>query len=84
MQCVHTAPWACCPPRNSLNSVRGMQAADGPNSSQLEWHQIRVKTKSDDYCVNCGLKSGGRSRNEGGRCNVIGLRTDTLACLQRR
>ncbi len=29
---------------NSLISVRGMQAVDGPNSSQLEWHQIGVKT----------------------------------------
>ncbi len=25
-------------------SVRGMQAADGPNSSQLEWHQDGGKT----------------------------------------
>jgi len=31
-------------PGNSLNSVRGMQAVDGPNSSHLAWHQIGVKT----------------------------------------
>ena len=49
------------PPRNSLNSVRGMQAADGPNSSQLEWHQVGVKTKTNDYWVDCGLNSGGRA-----------------------
>ncbi len=49
------------PEGNSLNSVRGMQVVDGPDSSQLEWHQDGLKTKSDDYCVNCGLNSGGRS-----------------------
>jgi hypothetical protein len=27
-----------------LNSVRGMQAVDGPNSSQLEWHQDGWRT----------------------------------------
>jgi hypothetical protein len=46
MRCVHTAPRAFWPLGNSLNSVRGMQAVDGPNSSQLEWHQIGVKTKT--------------------------------------
>jgi len=24
----------------AMNSVRGMQAADGPDSSRLEWHQV--------------------------------------------
>ncbi len=43
---------------SSLISVRGMQAVDGPNSSQLEWHQFGVKTNSDDYCVDCGRTSG--------------------------
>jgi hypothetical protein len=38
-----------------------MQAVDGPDSSQLKWHQEGVKTNSDGYCVNCGLNSGGRS-----------------------
>ena len=42
----HSA-WARCPPGNSLNSVRGMQAAAGPNSSQFEWHQDRVRTSME-------------------------------------
>ena len=29
---------------SALDSVRGMQAVDGPDSSQLEWHQDGVKT----------------------------------------
>ena len=38
-----------------------MQAVDGPNSSQFEWHQDGVKTKSEDRCVNRVLNSGVRS-----------------------
>ena len=30
----------------AMNSVKGMQAADGPDSWQLEWHQDGVKTTS--------------------------------------
>ncbi len=37
------------PPGNSLNSVRGMQAADGPNSLQPGWHQDGVKTTASGY-----------------------------------
>jgi hypothetical protein len=50
-----------CGTARAMNSVKGMQADDGPDSWQLEWHQDGVKTKSDDYCVNCGLNSGVRS-----------------------
>ena len=37
-----------------------MQAVDGPNSSQLEWHQIGVKTKNNPTLVVTGAESGGR------------------------
>ena len=35
-------------PVSMLNSVRGMQAVDGPNFSQLEWPHDGVRT-NDDY-----------------------------------
>jgi hypothetical protein len=57
MQCVHKAPLACWPPRNSLNSVRRMQAADGPNSSQFEWHQVWVKTTARVSCNSSGVEA---------------------------
>jgi hypothetical protein len=28
----------------AMNSVKGMQAADGPDSWQLEWHQDGART----------------------------------------
>jgi hypothetical protein len=44
----HTMPRTCggsdTDHRNPLNSVRGMQVADGPKSSQLEWRQDGAKT----------------------------------------
>jgi hypothetical protein len=47
MHCFHTAPWKCWPAGSSLDSVRGMQAVDGPDSSQLEWHQDGGRTASE-------------------------------------
>ena len=32
-----------------------MQAVDGPNSSQLEWHQIGGKTNYGFTCMVCGF-----------------------------
>ena len=37
-----------------------MQAVDGPNSSQLEWHQIEVKTNAPDTKIRLGTVSGGK------------------------
>jgi hypothetical protein len=35
-----------------------MQAADGPNSSQLEWHQDGVKTMARIPRSSSGIKTG--------------------------
>jgi hypothetical protein len=35
-----------------------MQAVDGPNSSQLEWHQIGVRTRRQGYAVKVEVVEG--------------------------
>jgi hypothetical protein len=37
-----------------------MQAVDGQDSSQLEWHQIGVKTNAPDTKIRLATVSGGK------------------------
>jgi hypothetical protein len=39
-----------------------MQAVDGQDSSQLEWHQIGVKTNAPDTKIRLATVSGGKVR----------------------
>ena len=64
-------------PENSLNSVRGMQAVDGPNSSQLEWHQIGVKTRAvrDSHSAGTEFRGQGKSDAPSQSCALTSPRT---------
>jgi hypothetical protein len=43
-------------PRELADSVRGMQAVDAPNSSQLKRHQDRVKTGRPVGVISCSVQ----------------------------